>query len=307
VSTELRSGGAARIARRAAGPVAGLAIVAAVFLAVIPRIASYQSAWQYATNIGTRDAVIIAVSITANIVTSGPPWMAAVPGLGYRRSMLLTQTATLMTTVLPLGEAVGFATQVAMLRRWRFAAHAVTAGLVLVATWNHMLRWEWIALYSFLPVLMAWLMSQAAEADPEQRGNWRDAIILLGLGLAVDLRWLDVAWPEGMRGLGNLLLVDAGLYAFLGIRRLSGTGFDFHLHWNDWKTGLRELLFFAPAVLVLGLALALRSWIALAVFVVHAFWFDRRAREDEGRLAGLFGDIYKAYCRRVKRWIPGIY
>ena len=136
MSTELRSGGAARIARRAAGPVAGLAIVAAVFLAVIPRIASYQSAWQYATNIGTRDAVIIAVSITANIVTSGPPWMAAVPGLGYRRSMLLTQTATLMTTVLPLGEAVGFATQVAMLRRWRFAAHAVTAGLVLVATWN---------------------------------------------------------------------------------------------------------------------------------------------------------------------------
>ena len=36
---------------------------------------------------------------------------------------------------------------------------------------------------------------------------------------------------------------------------MSGTGFDFHLHWSDWKTGVRELLFFAPAVLVLGLAL----------------------------------------------------
>jgi uncharacterized protein len=126
---------------------------------------------------------------------------------------------------------------------------------VVIAVSEHMFRWGWFALYAMLPVVMAWLLARAAVADPEQRGNWRDAVILLTLGLAVDLRWFDVAWPAGLRGLNNLLLVDAGLYAFLGVRRLSGTGFDFHLHWSDWKTGLRELLFFAPAVLVLGIAL----------------------------------------------------
>lgn len=113
----------------------------------------------------------------------------------------------------------------------------------------------WFGLYAFLPVVMAWLMEHAAIADPEQRGNWRDALILLTLGLAVDLRWFDSAWLAGLRGLGNLVLVDAGLYAFLGIRRLRGTGFDFHLHWSDWKTGLRELIFFAPVVIALGIAL----------------------------------------------------
>jgi uncharacterized protein len=82
--------------------------------------------------------------------------------------------------------------------------------------------------YTLLPVAMALLLERAALADPEQRGNWRDAVILLTLGLAVDLRWFDVAWPAGLRGLGNLLLVDAGLYGFLAIRRLNGTGFDFH-------------------------------------------------------------------------------
>ena len=102
---------------------------------------------------------------------------------------------------------------------------------------------------------MAWLLDQASLADPEQRGNWRDALILLTLGLSVDLRWFDSAWPTGQRGLGNLLLVDAGLYGFLAIRRLTGTGFDFRLRWSDWKTGLRELLFFAPVVFVLGVAL----------------------------------------------------
>lgn len=126
---------------------------------------------------------------------------------------------------------------------------------VALAVSQHIFRWEWFALYFLLPVVMAWLMEQAALADPEQRGNWRDALILVVLGVSVDLRWFDSAWPAGQRGLGNLLLVDAGLYALLAIRRLTGTGFDFHLRWSDWKTGLRELLFFAPAVLVLGLTL----------------------------------------------------
>jgi len=63
---------------------------------------------------------------------------------------------------------------------------------------------------------------------------------------------------------------------------------------------LGHLIFFA------GLALTLGSWIALAVLAFHAFWFDRRVREDEGRLEQLFGEPYRAYCRRVKRWIPGL-
>ncbi|HEX8710608.1 MAG TPA: CPBP family intramembrane glutamate endopeptidase, partial [Terracidiphilus sp.] len=82
----------------------------------------------------------------------------------------------------------------------------------ILAAANHRLRWDWFVVYTVLPVVMAWLLERAALADPEQRGNWRDAIILLILGLTVDLRWFDAAWPTGMRGLGNLLLVDAGLY-----------------------------------------------------------------------------------------------
>lgn len=144
--------------------------------------------------------------------------------------------------------------------RWPFALRLLVPTVcavpyVLLALWSHIFQWRWLALYIFLPVAMTWLLTRAAEVDPEQRGNWQDALILLTLGLAVDLRWFDSAWPPGMRGLGNLLLVDAGLYAFLAIRRLSGTGFDFRLQWGDWKIGLRELLYFAPFVLSLGLAL----------------------------------------------------
>lgn len=170
--------------------------------------------------------------------------------------------------------------------RWPFTLKLAVPALLVapytfLAVFHHMFRWEWFSLYAVLPVAMAWLMERASTADPDQRGNWRDAFILLTLGLAVDLRWFDAAWPDGLRGLGNLLLVDAGLYAFLGIRRLSGTGFNFHFHRSDWKTGLRELMFFAPAVLALGIALgfihphanvpavgkALWMWAGIFVFV----------------------------------------
>jgi uncharacterized protein len=126
---------------------------------------------------------------------------------------------------------------------------------LLIAASEHMLRGKWFALYALLPIIIAWLLSQAANADPMQRGNWRDAVILLILGLAVDLRWFDSAWPPGLHPLNELLLVDMGLYGFLAVRQLTGTGFDFRLKWSDWKTGLRELLFFAPVVILLGIAL----------------------------------------------------
>lgn len=188
---------------------------------------------------------------------------------------------------------------------------AVPAVLVLpyfiLAGWFHMFRWDWFALYTLLPAVMAWLMHRVADADPEQRGNWRDVVILLTLGLAVDLRWFDMAWPQGLRGWGNLLLVDAGLYAFLGIRQLSGTGFDFHFRWGDWRTGFRELLFFAPAVIVLGLALgfihphanvptvwkALVGWAGIFVFVAvpeelfFRTWVQNLLERRLGRTAAL--------------------
>jgi len=125
----------------------------------------------------------------------------------------------------------------------------------MVSLSAHMFRWAWFALYAALPVAIAWLLMRAAAADAGERGDWRDALLLLMLGLAVDLRWFDGAWPSGLRALNELFLVDAGLYGFLAIRQLSGTGFDFHLRWSDWKTGLRELVFFTPIVLGLGLAL----------------------------------------------------
>ena len=172
--------------------------------------------------------------------------------------------AAIAALVVELAPAVAFGCSAARItravQRWPAAVRIGFPALcvlpyVLVSVSQNIFRWQWFALYAALPIVVAWLLEQAARADPKQRGDWRDAIILLVFGLAVDLRWFDHAWPTGLRALNELLLVDIGLYGFQAIRQLSGTGFDFHLRWSDWKTGLRELLFFTPLVLTLGWAL----------------------------------------------------
>ncbi len=125
----------------------------------------------------------------------------------------------------------------------------------LVSASNGLFRWTWLALYTLLPVLISLLLHGASLADPEQRGEWRDFIILAVLGLAVDLRWFEPAWGPGLAIFNKVLLLDAGIYGFLAIRQLRQVGFDLRLRLRDFRVGLLWLAVYAPIAVALGLSL----------------------------------------------------
>ncbi|HLH33474.1 MAG TPA: CPBP family intramembrane glutamic endopeptidase [Alloacidobacterium sp.] len=104
------------------------------------------------------------------------------------------------------------------------------------------------------------LLALATKLDPQQRGHALDFLVLFALGSAVDLRWFEPAWPHALVAVNKLILLDAGLYGFLVIRKLDGVGFDLRWRWQDWKTGLRELLFYVPIAVALGLAIGFLHW-----------------------------------------------
>ena len=114
-------------------------------------------------------------------------------------------------------------------------------------------HWKWLAVYVLVPVTVAFLLDQARAEDTIQRGNWRDFIVLFALGIAVDLRWLEPAWPRGLPVLGKLLLLDAGILGFILVRRLDGVGFDLRLTRKDLARGTGEFLLYAVIALPLGL------------------------------------------------------
>lgn len=113
---------------------------------------------------------------------------------------------------------------------------------------------RWLALYAILPVAMAVLMT-ISRAGGKSHGYWLEFLILAVLGLAVDLRWFESAWPARLSTFNKVLLLDAGIYAFVSVRDLEGVGFDLRLRLRDVLIGLREFLFYLPFALGLGLAL----------------------------------------------------
>ncbi len=135
---------------------------------------------------------------------------------------------------------------------------ALCVPYLLVAYGSGVFRWGWLAVYAALPVAITILLWRAGCADAaqspqrpgpvaggpdHQRGNWRDFLVLALLGLAVDLRWFEGAWPPHLAIFSKILLLDAGIYGFLLIRQLEGAGFDLRLRLKDAFIGLREVAF----------------------------------------------------------------
>ena len=157
-------------------------------------------------------------------------------------------------------------------------------------------RGGWLAFYLMFPVVVTVLLWRAKQNDPQQRGNWRDLTVLLVLGLAVDLRWFEAAWPAHLIVVSKLILLDGGLYGFLVIRQLTNLGFDLWARKEDLRIGLRELIFYAPIAVPLGIALGFLHW--------HAYL----PRPGEAALAWVFTFVFIAIPEEIyfRGWIQNL-
>jgi uncharacterized protein len=191
-----------------------------------------------------------------------------------------TNSIAALLTLIPLLAVAFFPDRLAARARslpvWvqLFGPVMLSVPYLLVTCAAGMFRWGWFALYALLPVAIASLLWQAGRIDPAsapqqegtaaadagQRGNWRDFVVLAVLGLAVDLRWFEGAWPAHLAIFNKMLLFDAGIYGFQLVRQLDGVGFDLRLRLRDAGIGLRELVFYTPVALAAGLGLGFLHW-----------------------------------------------
>ncbi|HEX8817383.1 MAG TPA: CPBP family intramembrane glutamic endopeptidase [Terriglobales bacterium] len=185
---------------------------------------------------------MMASLLTANVLAAAVWVLLPLLAFGFAR-----ETVTRAVNYLPVGVRLLFPV-------------FFSVPYLLIAAPAGTLQADWLVCYLIVPIIIAVLLWHARHADPQQLGNWRDFAIILVLGLAVDLRWLDPAWPPRLQVFGKMILLDGGLYGFLAIRQLTNVGFDLRPRWRDLRTGFRELAFYAPIALLLGLTLGFLHW-----------------------------------------------
>lgn len=204
---------------RLIGIVLGIVVVVATFAFVLPRIADYGQVWSVVKGLTWKQVVALAAATLLNLVTFAPPWMAALPELGFPRAFVVTQASTASTYVAPGGAAVGVALSYGMLRGWGLPAGSVALAAALTGIWNQ------LALLGF-PVIALVLLTLQKEQNALLQ-----TVAVIGLAVfavAVAAFALALSTPRFARKVGNAAarLVNRSL-AFLRRKPVGWTGESF--------------------------------------------------------------------------------
>lgn len=181
--------------KRLLGGAGSIAIVVAVFAFFLPRVADYREVFQVVRHLDWKDWLLLVGATALNLATFPPPWMAALPGLGYRQAMAMTQASTALSIVSPAGAAVGMAGSYSMLRSWGFSAGPVGLAVAVTGIWNQ------LANLTF-PVVALALLTAADEDHPALRTA---ALVAVAILIVVLVSFgLTLSRPSRARRIGEL-------------------------------------------------------------------------------------------------------
>jgi membrane protease YdiL (CAAX protease family) len=159
------------------------------------------------------------------------------------------------------------------------AALLLVLPYVVLAVPAQIFYWRVAAFLAVISLLAAFLLSNSAKP-----ADWRDAVVLTTVALIVVLGFLSSGsllglkgaqlWPAGLGGFPKLMLMDLALYLYLVVKPIDGIGYDLAPRLADVKIGLREVLFYTPIVIPLGLLLGFLHFHRTMpqLFMVPAAW-----------------------------------
>lgn len=117
-----------------------LALVGAIFVGVLPRIASYSEVWATIRAMtGVELATLVAVGIW-NLATYWFVLVAVLPGLTLPQAAVANQASTAIANTLPGGGALGVGVTYAMYSSWGFGASAFALSALVSGVWNNFVK-----------------------------------------------------------------------------------------------------------------------------------------------------------------------
>lgn len=162
----------------------------------------------------------------------------------------------------------------------------------------------------------------AAVSQPERTARFSRAVIVfhvlafnvmyIGMGIAVFSGRVPV-WFRGQRTVGSMViaggavLVNWALVYFRSWRLRAKLDEGHQLATGGPFRLVRHPIYMGMNLLALGTAILVPTPIVWTGFVLMVVGSDLRARAEEPLLVHAFGDTYRHYMVRTRRFIPGIY
>ncbi len=143
--------------RQAVQAVVSLAVVAAIFVGVLPRVADLSEVRsQIGAMTGVEVGTLVAVALW-NLLTYLFVWVASLPGLGYGQAAVVTESTTAVANTVPAGAAVAIGLTYSMFASWGFRRSVITLAVLVSGIWNNFVKLG-------LPVLALALLAVQGEA-----------------------------------------------------------------------------------------------------------------------------------------------
>jgi putative heme transporter len=139
-----RNGRGSAARRRGAWPVLRvllpLGVVVVIFAAVLPQITDYSRVWDLVSDLTWAEQLLLGVLAAANLGSYALLWMAAIPGLGWPKAMLVDQASTAVANTVPAGFAFGVGTTATMYHSFGYSAGVITRAVALTGIWNNLVK-----------------------------------------------------------------------------------------------------------------------------------------------------------------------
>jgi uncharacterized membrane protein YbhN (UPF0104 family) len=120
--------------------VISLAVVIAIFVLIIPKIASYSSVWDSLTNLTPGQFAAVVGAMIFNLFTYWWQMQAAMPGLTLGQAAVNNQTGTTISNIVPGGGIIAIGLVVQMFRSWGFTGSQIALELSTTGIWNSFLK-----------------------------------------------------------------------------------------------------------------------------------------------------------------------